>query len=99
MINEKTAEIIKFNLGYAGVMLSSLKKAPEGQTVIWNANILNKKEKLWFGDFNLTKDKNKLDTLAKALGTDIYLLREMDARFGNEENPNFDKAVYIAKHE
>jgi hypothetical protein len=89
-------------LGPLGQMLSASKsdysKRYPTHTVVFNGNVCTKKlGKLWFGDIDTTKDSKKLDALAKALGEDVYVLREMDGRFENEGNPLFENAVYIAR--
>ena len=82
-------------LGYPGAMLSGSKTAPKGQTIVWNSNVCTKEHgKIWFGDLNITRDRDKLKLLSETLGTRIYVLYEMDARFDNELNPRFDEAVY-----
>lgn len=82
-------------LGYPGRMLSGSKTAPKGQRIIWNANICTKEHgKIWYGDFNITLESDKLAELAKTLGVKVYVLYEHDARFKNELNPLFSEAVY-----
>ena len=73
---------------YCGRMVSGSKIAPKGQFCVWNANIVSKScGKLWFGDLNLTKDAKALNKVADAAGEPLYILREMDARFGTEKTP------------
>ena len=83
---------------YCGRMVSATKSAPKGQYCVWNANIVAKScGKLWFGDLNLTKDSAALNKVAAAVGEPLYILREMDARFGTEQKPIEDliaKAVW-----
>lgn len=53
--------------------------------VIFNANIIIESQgKIWHGDLDLTLENEKLEKIAKSLGEPIYILREMDARFNNE---------------
>jgi hypothetical protein len=60
-------------------------KFPENE-VYFNANIFVLGEgKIWYGDLDVTKDMDRLENIAKELGKDLYILREMDGRFGNEE--------------
>jgi hypothetical protein len=54
--------------------------------VIFNANIVTKSRgKIWYGDIDLSIDAADLMGIAKELGESLYVLREMDARFENEE--------------
>ena len=58
---------------------------PENE-IYFNANIFVLGEgKVWYGDIDITKDKEKLENIASEIGKDLYILREMDGRFGNEE--------------
>lgn len=73
-----------------GRMISSSKSGyrnrfPENE-VYFNANIFVLGEgKIWYGDIDVTKDRENLENVARELGKDLYILREMDGRFGNEE--------------
>lgn len=68
-------------LGPPGKMLSASKQAPEGEEVVWNACLFNEAgEQIWHGDFNLTRDEEKLRELAESIGP-IFLTREQPARF------------------
>jgi len=69
--------------------------------VVFNANIIIKKAgKVWYGDLDITLDFDKLKEIADELKEDLYVLREMDARFDNDK-ANFKfwkkKAVEIIK--
>lgn len=56
--------------------------------VIFNANIIMKSRgKIWYGDLDLTLDGEVLQKIASELGEPLYILREMDGRFENEEKP------------
>lgn len=78
----------------AGRMMSGSKTGPKGHVCVWNANICTKKKgKIWFGDLDLTTDVERIRAFAKQEGEDLYILREMDARFTTEANPRFDNAV------
>jgi len=58
-----------------------------GNLIVFNANIVTKKSgKIWFGDLDLTISNKDLQLIANELKEDLYILREMDARF--EMNPN-----------
>ncbi len=65
--------------------------------VVFNANIISDKtmQKIWHGDLNVTEDTEALMALADELQTTLYVLREMDARFENEEHPLIENAVAI----
>lgn len=57
-----------------------------GNEVYFNANIFVLGEgKIWYGDIDVTKEKEQLENVAREIGKDLYILREMDGRFGNEE--------------
>ena len=71
-------------------------------TVYFNANIFVEGHgKIWYGDIDFTLDENTLKLIAAELNTDLYILREMDGRFENE-NLEFEKvkekAQQIVKH-
>lgn len=54
--------------------------------VYFNCNIFVLGEgKIWYGDLDVTKDLEKLEEIASNLGKDLFILREMDGRFENEE--------------
>ena len=70
-----------------------------GHHVVFNGNIVTKEDgKIWFGDIDATLDFDKLKDIADLLGKDLYILRESDGRFENE-NAGFlfwsEKAVVI----
>lgn len=75
-----------FNLGR---MISHSKssyreKFPENE-VYFNANIFVLGEgKVWYGDLDLTRDIETLKNIASNSGKDLYILRELDGRFENE---------------
>lgn len=82
-----------------GRMMSGSKSAPEGQTCVWNANLVTKEQgKIWYGDINLTTEGKYVADLAEELGETIYVLRESDCRFDTEEAPDLSKAVEIFPH-
>lgn len=88
----------KEQLGYCGAMISSSKsryrdRFPDNLAV-FNANICTKNGKIWYGDFDVTKDEKKLINLALTLGERIYVLYEMDGRFDSEDAPRIERAVY-----
>ena len=54
--------------------------------VYFNANIFTEKHgKVWWGDLNLTSDRKLLEKVACELNEDLYMIREHDGRFNNEE--------------
>ena len=61
--------------------------------IVFNANVLMPGYgKVWYGDLNLTEDYKTLKKIAESLNTDLYVLWEMDGRFG-EENKPFDELI------
>ena len=55
---------------------------------IFNANVFMKDVgKVWYGDLNLTEDYVTLKSIAESLDTTLYVLWEMDGRFGEEKKP------------
>jgi len=52
---------------------------------IFNSNIFTSQGKIWFGDIDLVLDKNSLQKLANDIQENIYILNEMDGRFGAED--------------
>jgi hypothetical protein len=82
---------------YIGRMVSGSKSGYSSQYpnnfVVFNANIIIPNEgKVWYGDLDLTKDGNILKEVANECNTAIYVLREMDARFENE-NSNTESLI------
>ena len=66
--------------------------------IVFNANVLMPGYgKVWYGDLNLTEDYLVLRDIAQTLDTTLYVLWEMDARFGEDMKPLnelLDKAVW-----
>ena len=53
--------------------------------VVFNANIIiSNQNKVWYGDVDITLERDKLQAIANELCRDLYILREHDARFENE---------------
>jgi hypothetical protein len=83
-------EIFKNYGFYLSRMISSSKSGyreryPDNQ-VYFNANIFILGEgKVWWGDLDITLDKDNLECVARDLGKDLFILREMDGRFENEK--------------
>lgn len=81
-----------------GRMISASKIGPKGHVCVFNANVCSKSRgKFWFGDLDLMADAAELEKLAAEEGEDIYVLREMDARFDSEASPRFDRAVAVIR--
>lgn len=81
---------------YSGRMISGSKTSPEGHVCVFNANLCSKEDgKFWFGDIDLTADADDLKKLAHERGQNIYVLREMDARFTAQGSPRFENAVAV----
>ena len=79
-----------------GRMISASKTGPKGHVCVFNANLCIKSQgKVWFGDVDLTADADKLKAMATGAGEALYVLREMDARFLNEEKPLYQNAVAV----
>jgi len=88
-----------------GKMLSFSKteyrQANPGHEVYFNANIVTtSKGKIWWGDLDVTIDGPMLEQVARELNEEIYVLRELDGRFENEElsgNELKSKSVWSTK--
>jgi hypothetical protein len=84
-------------LGYPGRMISGSKSGYRDRNpdnfAIFNSNICTEAGKVWFGDIDVTLQKETLCELAKANNETLYVLYEMDARFENEESPLLSKAA------
>lgn len=84
-------------LGMNGYMIASSKSGYRSRhpndLVIFNANICIGPLKVWFGDINITESKDKLIELAELESEPLYVLSEMDGRFGNEDTPRIENAV------
>lgn len=85
-------------MGWPGKMLNASKftydKLHPTHVAFYNANLFTNDQKIWYGDIDVTIELSKLIEVAKAMETYIYLLREGDGRFENEENPDLMKAVF-----
>lgn len=83
-------EAITSRLGFQGRMISGSKSGyrdmyPDREP-IFNANIITSEGKVWHGDLDLVSDKDTLQSIANSIEENVYVLREMDARFGTEED-------------
>lgn len=95
-MKEKTIQI----LGWDGRMIAGSKsgymQAYPNNLVVFNANLIvldSTNTKLWYGDLDITKDIEKLRQLSAEIGMSIVVLREMDARFENENKPRVESFV------
>ncbi len=88
-------------LGYHGAMISGSKSGYMGSKPknlpVFNCNVIaslsGELEKIWYGDLDVTLSIGKLKELSTSLDAEIYVLREMDARFENENNPKVENFV------
>jgi len=91
------SEVVQDILGYPGKMISASKssyaRAFPDHIVIFNANLFAGGKKIWFGDLDVTESIDSIKELSCSIGEDVYVLFEMDGRFGNEKNPNIENAV------
>lgn len=55
--------------------------------VVFNGNIITDDGKTWWGDLDLTLEGDKLQNVANITKQTLYVLREMDCRFENENLP------------
>jgi len=69
--------------------------------VVFNANIVTESRgKIWYGDLDITCDEESLRSIATELKEPLYILREMDARFENENQTiEFYKGKAVEKIE
>jgi hypothetical protein len=91
-------------LGMNGRMISGSKSGYSSRyptnLAVFNANVCTQNEgKIWYGDIDLTLSREELSELARLLETEVYVLYEMDARFGNEASPKLDNAVVVFKQD
>ena len=101
---EKLRELLNKKIGHEGKMISGSKSGYSNRNPdnlpVFNANICtieNTPVKVWHGDIDVTVSRNMLREIAIETNMDIFVLREMDARFSNEEKPLLDRFVYCAK--
>lgn len=63
---------------------SGYRMANPGNEFVPNANVFCRKAgKIWWGDLDLTRDKPKLEVIARRLRMRLYVLYEFDGRFAN----------------
>jgi hypothetical protein len=84
-------------LGPLGKLISSSKSGYRDRNpdnlVQFNANVCNNSAKIWWGDLDITISKENLASLSIAINSDIYVLREIDGRFENEDNPKIQEFI------
>ncbi|MBC8428333.1 hypothetical protein H8D04_00475 [bacterium] len=83
---QKIFEAYKF---FDGRMIGGSKsfyhKEHPDDLIVFNANVVMPEYgKVWYGDLNLTEDYLVLREIAECLNTTLYILWEMDCRFGKE---------------
>lgn len=67
---------------------SSYRERYPDHKVCFNANVVAQSYgKVWYGDLDLTLDREKLQEVANELHDTLYVLYEMDGRFENENQP------------
>jgi len=91
------AEVAREILGFPGKIIGASKSGyrenfPD-HLVVFNSNVFMGKTKLWFGDIDITLSLESLQEIASSIGEKIYVLTEMDGRFGNENNPLLENAI------
>lgn len=94
------ARLARIILGSVDRMLcrskSFYRAAHPDHVVLFNANLVTESRgKIWFGDLDLTIDRERLVRLANSLGEPLYVLREFDARFSTARDPAFHQAVTV----
>lgn len=76
---------------------SGYRKMYPDHDIVFNANVIIKSRgKVWHGDLDLNFDREKLQNVANELLEPLYILYEMDARFGNE-NDSIETLISKAK--
>lgn len=98
-LDKYTYDFIKNTLGFSGRMISGSKSRYREfyprNIAIFSANLCTAQGKFWYGDIDLTRDLEKIETIAKFLKKNVYVLYEFDGRFENEKKPILNKAVFI----
>ena len=90
---ELAQEILGFPGKIIGASKSGYRENFPDHLVVFNSNVFVEKNKIWFGDIDITLSLESLQELASSIGEKIYVLTEMDGRFGNENNPNLNRAI------
>jgi hypothetical protein len=96
---DEIVKLLNENLGFYGTMISGSKTgyslARPKNFAIFNANICTEKQKIWYGDIDLTLSKDKLVEISKTTDTDLYVFYEHDARFDKENDFELEKAAVV----
>jgi len=92
MNNEQILEVFGEHGLYSGRMVSPSKSSyhrrNKTHVTVFNANVITwNGGKVWFGDLDLTVDGQTLKEIADKIKEPLYVLYEMDARFGEENRP------------
>jgi hypothetical protein len=67
---------------------SEYRDANPNSVIYFNANVLTVTDgKIWYGDLDLTNDAEALKRVADELGEPLFVLKELDCRFGDELKP------------
>jgi hypothetical protein len=93
-------------IGHQGRMIagskSGYRSAYPKNVPVFNSNLVimtaDGPEKIWCGDVDLTLDHEKLIQLSKDLNAEVYILREYDGRFENENTPLIENYVAMYSH-
>ena len=87
-----------YNGRMIGWSKSEYRRQHPDNEVVFNANLVSRDGKQWYGDINLTLDSKTLQKVSNESGQMFLILREMDCRF-DTENALFEelekKAVKI----
>jgi hypothetical protein len=86
-------EILGFPGKIIGASKSGYRENFPDHLVVFNSNVFMGKTKLWFGDIDITLSLESLQEIASSIGEKIYVLTEMDGRFGNENDPKLSRAI------
>ena len=84
-----TTEIFKQKglfIGRSFVLKDKYRKSNPSHTILFNANIATIEDgKIWWGDIDLTSDREVLTEIARDMGKDLYIVPELEGRFENEK--------------
>lgn len=95
MNEQEIVQIFRSEGLYFGRMISPSKSwyRDENPThvTVFNANVITVTHgKIWYGDLDVTKDAEALKKIAEKIGEPLFILREMDGRFENENKSASD---------